>query len=665
MTLPEDLKRELLKDQPEDVKRELLGDEDASRENGHGEYHPYHLTDLGNAQRLVARHGEDMRFCHPWGKWLVWDGTRWKVDDSAEATRRAVDTVSGIYAEAAKAEGKDERKAIAKHAAQSEGRSRIDAMLYLAEALPGIPVLPDEFDSDKWLLNVENGTIDLRSGELREHQREDLNTKIAPVEHDPDATAPTFERFLEQILPSEAVRDFLQRAVGYASTGAVTEEVLPILHGTGANGKTTLTGVLLDALGDYAIQAPPDLLMAKRDTHPTELTKLFGARLVVCMETEDGRRLAESLVKALTGREKITARRMREDFWTFEPTHTVFLGTNHKPEIRGTDHAIWRRPKLVPFDVTIPEPEQDKKLSEKLSAELPGVLAWIVRGCLDYQEKGLGVPEQVATATTGYRSEMDTLAAFFEDRCVIHDRAEVPATPLHHAYQEWCADTGERAETQKRFGMRLKERGFESFIISSGPYRARSGWLGIGLRDDRHDDPGGGHDGPPEGSSYASGSDSEPAAGVDDQTPTTKNKHHQDARNTPKSSGVGRQGPVFVDDPQHDESAIGTAKTPNAADGVEDSRPKSGINSSNLPRDGLMLKHGQHPQHPQQSNKEHDVHAVVGYLSKPPPWLQEMLRSYNEDPERFREPICRAVAEKALGTADRWEEVVPILRGDG
>src|SRR5215204_5259479 len=422
----------------------------------------FNLTDLGNAQRLVARHGDDLRYCHPWGKWLAWDGRRWAVDATGEVERRAVETVASIYTEAANADDKDERKATAHHAERSEARRAIDAMIALARSRPGVPIMPDDLDDDPWALNTASGTVDLRTGDLRAHDRSDLITKITPVEYDLDAQAPIFKRFMEQILPQEAVRGFLQRAVGYAATGVAREEMLPILHGLGANGKSTLTGVLLEALGDYAIQAAPDLLMLKKGAHPTELADLFGARFVVCMENEEGRRLAEALVKQLTGRERIRARRMREDFWEFAPTHTVFLGTNHRPEVRGTDHAIWRRLKLVPFDVTIAEAEQDKRLAAKLCAERSGILAWIVRGCLEYQREGLGEPEEVKVATEGYRVEMDVLAAFIEDRCVVHPRASAGATPLYNAYKDWCDESGETKLTQTKFGRRLKERGFRS-----------------------------------------------------------------------------------------------------------------------------------------------------------------------------------------------------------
>jgi P4 family phage/plasmid primase-like protien len=437
-------------------------------------------TDQGNALRLVARHGKDLRYVNKWGKWLVWDGKRWRPDDTGEVVRRAKETVRAMFHEADDGGGRIDKE-LAKHAMKSEARGSIEAMITLAKSEPGIPLTPDQLDRDPWLLNSKNGTINLRTGELRVHSRADLITKITPVEYHPDAEAPTWTAFLEQILPPEPLRSFVQRAIGYAATGEVSEEVLVILYGVGANGKSTLVNAVIKALGDYAMQAAPDLLMAKRGSHPTELADLFGARFVASVEVEEGRRLAESLVKQLTGRDPIKARRMREDFWQFDPTHTVFLATNHRPEVRGTDHAIWRRIKLVPFEVTIPEEKQDKQLPAKLRNEQPGILAWIVRGCREWLHEGLGEPKEVKAATEGYRSEMDVLAAFISDRCVVNPKANVGATPLYNAYKDWCDESGENKLTQTKFGLRLKERGFRNEKAQ------RVTWHGIGLRDDRPD----------------------------------------------------------------------------------------------------------------------------------------------------------------------------------
>jgi len=517
------------------------------------------LTDLGNAERFVDDHGERVRYCAPWRKWLVYDGKRWRRDDTGEVERLMKATVRGIYAEAADEPNDDRRRELVKHAKNSEAKKRISDAIQLARSEPGVPILPEDLDADPWVLNVENGTVDLRSSELREHRREDLLSKLAPVEYRPEDEAPIFQAFLERILPQEAVRGFLQRAVGYASTGVIREEVLPILHGPGANGKTTLTGVLMEALGDYAIQAAPDLLMLKKGTHPTELADLYGARFVVCMETEEGRRLAESLVKYITGRERIKARRMREDFWEFAPTHTVFMGTNHRPDVRGTDHAIWRRLKLIPFDITIPEAEQDKTLPETLRSELPGILAWIVRGCIEYLRNGLGEPEQVMDATKVYRTDMDPLEAFIDEECVVRPESWCKFASLYSAYTRWCEESNEYPIKKRRFADRLTERGYERDVGTDGVKIRR----GIALR----------HDGDPDPSR------------ITDPAPDTDPDPHGSAPD------LGENG-----DPGDDELPIGnsqkTCKSGVVDDRMTDHYRESYISTSSLPYKGLYKKVG-------------------------------------------------------------------------
>jgi putative DNA primase/helicase len=452
--------------------------------NGHGTAQPsrgYNLTDLGNSERFVAQHGENVRYCYAWQKWLVWAGARWERDDAGQVHRLAKEAVRGIYQEAALSEDEDRRKALAKHATRSEAADKIKAMLELARS--EIPVSPDELDADPWLLNCKNGTTDLRTGELREHRREDLITKIAPVEYDPNAAAPAWAATLERVLPSEAVREFFKKLCGYAISGDTSEHILPVLYGTGANGKSTVLNALLEAAGEYGMQAAPDLLVAKRGGHPTEVADLFGMRVVASIEVEDGRRLAEALVKSLTGGDKVRARRMRQDFWEFGPTHTAFLCTNHKPEIRGTDTAIWRRIRMIPFTETIPPAEQDKKLPAKLRSELPGILTWAVEGCLEWQRAGLKAPDEVRKATGAYRSEMDVIGAFLRDECEIDESGaegyRATLKDVYGRYEEWCAEGGEKPETRRKFNARLTERG-QFRDRRSGPGGLRE-WHGLKL----------------------------------------------------------------------------------------------------------------------------------------------------------------------------------------
>jgi putative DNA primase/helicase len=514
----------------------------------------YYRTDYGNGQRFVDQHGELVRYVGKWRKWLVWDGARWKVDDGGLVTRLAHQTALKIFDEVKHAADTEEQKEIVQWAFKSQSKDRINAMI--ASAAPYMVVDHTELDKDPWLLNCENGTLDLRTGELRDPRPEDLITKLAPVSFDPYAPARTFEAFLERVLPNGALRKFVQRVLGYAITGDTSEHILPFLYGTGANGKTTLVNAVLNVLGDYGQQAAPDLLLSKRGSHPTELADLFKARFVPSVEVEDGRRFAESLLKQLTGGDRIKARRMHEDFWEFEPTHKVFLAANHKPVVRGSDHGIWRRIKLIPFEVRVPESEQDKKLPEKLSAEASGILAWLVRGCLDWQENGLGEPDEVIAATDAYRSEMDVLAAFIDDRCVVAPNAEATAKDLWGAWKSWADEAGEHVGTQKAFGGRLTERGFESFKFTSGPYKDRKGWRGIGLR------------------SSAPDPDPEPDG----------------VKKITNSEDGSSAAPAIADDSSARESGLSMRETSGGADKADDSGPKNNLFRLESPREAKKVE---------------------------------------------------------------------------
>lgn len=467
---------ELVGDEVVDKVREWLESSDGNNTDFEAE----HFTDLGNAGRFVAQHGNDVRYCHIWRKWLVWDGTRWRTDESGEVERHAKYTVRQLYADASRVNDDDLRAELAKWARASESRSRIQAMIDLAKSEPTIPVSPPELDANPWLLNCQNGTIDLRTGELMKHRREDLCTKLIPVEFDPEARCPIFKKFLQRILKDNTeLINFLRRAIGYALTGSTVEQVLFILWGCGANGKSTFLEIIRAVLGDYGRTADSALLMHQNhDGVRNDVARLAGARFVSTSETEAGRHLAEVLVKQLTGGDKVAARFLYSEFFEFDAQFKLFLTTNHKPVIRGTDNAIWRRIRLIPFEVTIPEEEQDKDLPRKLRAELPSILAWAVRGCLRWREYGLGQPKKVSAATESYRQEMDIIGAFLKDRCLLRGDAKVTAGQLYVAYKKWCDDNGERPLTQQKLGGALGDRNFRPYRIG----RVRS-WLGLELRD--------------------------------------------------------------------------------------------------------------------------------------------------------------------------------------
>ncbi len=451
----------------------------------------FHTTDTGNAERLVAQHGYNLRYCHPWQKWLVWDGKRWRIDQSARVRQWAKDTARNLYTEASmigttstcqqKSEEEHQKRRIelGQWARRTEARERREAMMALAQSEEKIPILPEHFDADPWLLNIENGTLDLRTGELRPHQQEDLLTKLAPISYNPKAQCPMWLSFLNTVFAGDQeLINFIQLFTGYALTGDVSEHVLLIAYGIGANGKSTFFDTLLALLGDYGWQAPPDLLLQQQaGHHPADEASLFRVRLAVCAETPGNRRLDTAKMKRLTGGEKVTARRMREDWWSFDPTHKLALGSNHKLMVDTTDHGTWRRPKMVPFAVTIPPDQRDKKLSQKLRSELPGILRWAVEGCLRWQQQGLSEPKAIQNATESWRQESDALGGFLESCCKMEARGKETAKTLYSSYLTYCETNGEEPLKQTSFGRRLSERGLCS---EKKPGGARI-WKGVRL----------------------------------------------------------------------------------------------------------------------------------------------------------------------------------------
>jgi len=407
---------------------------------------------------------------------------------SGEVHRKAKETVASIYAEAANEElSEKERAQIAKHAMKSESDARINAMINLAKSEPGIPVLPKQFDADPWLLNVQNGILNLRTFELQPHRREDLIMKIMPVEYQPDAQCPRWMAFLNRIMDgNQDLIAYLQRIVGYSLTGDTREQCLFMLYGTGANGKSTFLETLKAMFGDYGQQADfSTFLHSNQDRVRNDIARLLGKRFVAAIEADAGRRLAEVLVKQLTGGDTVTARFLYREYFEFKPTFKIFLVANSKPTIRGQDYGIWRRIRLIPFTVTIPEGERDKALPLKLQEELTGILAWAVEGCRMWQERGLDDPPEVINATQSYREEMDILGSFIAECCIISETAQTTTKALYAEYLKWCEDNAERPISKKMFSIRLKEKGFEQTRTK----HAR-GWLGIGLLGSQHNDLG-------------------------------------------------------------------------------------------------------------------------------------------------------------------------------
>jgi putative DNA primase/helicase len=442
------------------------------------EYAPI-LTEIGNAERFASRYGGDVRFCHQLNTWFVWDGKRLAPDEIAQVERYAKGTVRQLYRDALLLKDKDARESMLKFAMRSDSDHGVRALLARAAAEEGTPVRINELDANPWLLNVENGTIDLRTGGLREHNRADGITKLAPVRFDSAAACPRWRRFLSEIFePHRDVVEFIQRAVGYSLTGDTREECLFLAYGTRRNGKGTLTRTLQAMLGDYGGTADFSTFVAGRDDRGPrdDVANMRGRRFVVSQEVREGAALAESLVKWLTGGDLVRARNLYERSTEWLPTHHLWLAVNHKPVIRGTDPGIWSRIRLLPFSVSF-DGREDKALKMRLLEELPGILAWAVEGCLNWQKNGLRLPESVKIATAEYRAESDIFARFVEDVCIVGEYVSAKAKTLHSAYKVWAEQAGETVLSETAFGRRLTERGFQKEHTRDGKLYRR-----IGLR---------------------------------------------------------------------------------------------------------------------------------------------------------------------------------------
>ena len=444
---------------------------------------PMRLDDTGNAERFVAQHGDDVRYDHTHPGWYIWTGTHWRRDDDGDIQRRAKATARALYSDAnmaAQAGLDGAAAALSKWARASAAEARRNAMLSLARAEAAVAVTHDRFNRHDLLLNCLNGTLDLAAGQLRAHDRGDLLTYVLPVDYDPAAECPTWDGFIARITGGDAaLAAFLARAAGYTLSGATAEQCLFFLYGRGANGKSTFIETVMALLGDLGHKARAQALMAEeRAGVPNEIAALAGKRLVVASELADGGRLNEGLVKDLTGGDTMSARFLYGEPFTFKPTFKLWLYGNHKPVIHGTDDGIWRRVRLIPFTVQIPETERDAALPAKLRAELPGILAWAVRGWQDYQRGRLGAPAAVTQATAEYRAESDIIGQFLADCCTMRPGETAEAGRLYTAYTDWATVNGLRPMSNVRFAKELGARG-----LAKDKNRAtgRMEYQGIGL----------------------------------------------------------------------------------------------------------------------------------------------------------------------------------------
>lgn len=435
------------------------------------------LTDLGNAERFLDRYINKIRFCPESKKWMIFHEGRWLSDNGTFINSMAHDTVRQIIKES-EHEGLSpaEKAQIANHAAKSASNGRIKAMIDLAKWL--VPISSDAFDRDPLLLNCINGTLNLRVLELKPHDPRDLITKKIPVPFDPKAKCPIWESSISACMGNDKEKiSFVQRVLGLALTGVTTEQCLFVLHGPGANGKSTILETMRELMADYAMHTTTASLLQSRGSRiRNDLARLNSARLVSAVEIGMGKKLDEALVKQLTGGDQVTARFLYNEFFEFKPKFKLFISANHKPEIRGVDHGIWRRIHLIPFNVTIPSDAIDKALPLKLKTELPGILAWAVRGCVEWQENGLNVPESISVATSDYRDEMDILSGFIEDKCTRQPSDKVQVGDLYEAYKKWSDLVCQETVGKKIFGNLMRQKGFTQSKSDSIRY-----WKGIKL----------------------------------------------------------------------------------------------------------------------------------------------------------------------------------------
>jgi P4 family phage/plasmid primase-like protien len=435
----------------------------------------YNCTDAGNAEYFAARFGNDVRYDHRRGRYLLWRSHRWEPDPDAAIRRLAKATLRERFAESSKIEDQDERLRTAKWAIASESRPRLEALLFLAQAEAPIADAGESWDTDAMLVGASNGVIDLRRGTLRDGRRDDRITMSVTVPFNPAARCPRWERFLSEVFADDGdMVSFVARAVGYSLSGDTSEQCLFLCHGAGANGKGTFSRVLMAVFGDYAANMPFSTIeLHQRSTIPNDLAALVGRRLVVASETNDGTRLNEARVKALTGCDPITARFLHSEFFTFEPVAKFWLSVNHRPVVRDDSYGFWRRIRLIPFTQTF---TLNPTLFDELMAEAEGILAWAVRGCQEWQQHGLNPPAVVLQATAAYEQESDPLGDFLNEACEADPEAEVPASAMFEHYRAW-ADRRGLTERERlgamSFGRKLSERLRRS--------HTRTGWVYFGV----------------------------------------------------------------------------------------------------------------------------------------------------------------------------------------
>ena len=433
---------------------------------------PIEFSDESLTLRFTEAHAATLRYVSAWGRWYEWTGTHWRADD----TLRVFDHVRRLCRQAS---GECTKEKIAAMVASAKTVAAIER---LAKVDRRHASTIDQWDADPWLLNTPAGTVDLKTGKMRAHRPSDHITKITAVA--PGGECPIWLAFLAKVTDGDPeLQAYLKRLAGYALTGSIREHAMFFAFGTGGNGKGVFINTLTGILAAYAVVASMETFTASQsDRHPTDLAMLRGARLVTAQETEEGRRWAESRIKALTGGDPVTARFMRQDFFTFEPVFKLLIAGNHRPGLRGVDEAIRRRMNLLPFTVTIPTAERDLHLPEKLRKEWPGILKWAIDGAVEWKEGGLKAPTAVIDATADYLDAEDALAGWLAECCMADPDVNAdpfPSSLLYSSWRTWAEQAGEFVGSQKRFVQAMVSKGYQVERITKGQDKGKKGLRGI------------------------------------------------------------------------------------------------------------------------------------------------------------------------------------------
>jgi len=432
---------------------------------------PKNPTDVGNAERLIADYGGDIRYVYEYKSWIYWEDNIWISDETGHMNRLAKQVAKSIFLEAENEENEDIQKRLYSHAFSSENLKRLSSMVDVATTEKGTTISQSTLDSDKYLLGVKNGTVDLKTGSLISSTKSQMITKQANVDFDVDANCPVWKNALSQMMAGDHdVVEYLQRAVGYSLTGDTREHLLFFLHGFGENGKSVFINIIQKLLNDYAAQTPVSTIMKKaKGNIPNDIARLKGARFVSTTETEEDSRISDAEIKHMTGGDIVTARFLHKEYFEFTPQFKLWVSGNYKP-ILGEDHGIWRRVILIPFEVTFDEKTRDDQLENKLLQELPGILNWAIEGCIKWQNQSLknNPPKKISNATNEYKSDNDRIDSWVYDCCLKDLSSSAKSTELYESFRNWAVANGESSMSHRTFSQKMVERRYAKKRTNAG-----------------------------------------------------------------------------------------------------------------------------------------------------------------------------------------------------